>query len=89
MHSKLPEGCLAFDKFWLNEFSIFILVTLEICDLKIILAFTLKYTVTKVFVIELFIDSLGHLLRFIEVWHLADGLLSTHNSYLYSKDISM
>lgn len=66
MHSVLLEECLAFNTFWLNEFSIYILVTLEIWDLKIILALVLKHTVTKVLVTELIIESLGHLLMFIE-----------------------
>lgn len=32
MLSKPLEGCLVFKKFWLNGFSIYILVTLEIWD---------------------------------------------------------
>lgn len=43
-----------------------ILVTLEIWDLKIILAFVLKATVAKVFVTELLTESLGHLLIFTD-----------------------
>ena len=55
MHSKLLEGCLRFNKFWFNELSIYILVTLKILDLKVILALVLKYTAPEVFVIELVI----------------------------------
>ena len=65
-HSKFLERCLAFNKFWLNKFFIHILVTLEISDIKGIPALALKYTVTKVSVIELVIHSLGHLLMFVE-----------------------
>ena len=61
VHSKLLEGCLTCFEWTFYVRSCYS-GNLEFKNIALVL----KYTVTKVFIIDLVIESLGHLLMFIE-----------------------